>query len=109
MQQNNGLDKNQLISFMLFSALMLGAMFYFQSREEAKAPAPVEQTASTQGAAPTMGPQASNSGASPVKVAKLENNELRLEFSSLGGQISRVELPGYKAYNQAQDLSLIHI
>ena len=103
MQQNNGLDKNQLISFMLFSALMLGAMFYFQSREEAKAPAPVEQTASTQGAAPTMAPQASNSGASPVKVAKLENNELRLEFSSLGGQISRVELPGYKAYNQAQD------
>jgi|GEM_PF-4590144 len=33
MQQNNGLDKNQLISFALFSMILIGAMFYFQNKQ----------------------------------------------------------------------------
>ena len=33
MQQNNGLDKNQLISFALFSLILIGAMFYFQNKQ----------------------------------------------------------------------------
>ena len=32
MQQNNGLDKNQLISFGIFSMILIGFMFYFQNR-----------------------------------------------------------------------------
>ena len=33
MQQNNGLDKNQLIIFALFSMIIMGAMFYFQNKQ----------------------------------------------------------------------------
>ena len=32
MQQNNGLDKKQLISFGIFSMILIGFMFYFQNR-----------------------------------------------------------------------------
>ena len=33
MQKNNGLDKNQLISFVIFSAILMAFMFYFQNKQ----------------------------------------------------------------------------
>ena len=36
MQQNNGIDKKQIISFMIFTLIMVGAMFYFQTKNQKK-------------------------------------------------------------------------
>ena len=33
MQQKSGLDKNQLISFVIFSILLIASMFYFQNKQ----------------------------------------------------------------------------
>ncbi len=108
MRQNNGLDKNQLISFMLFSALMLGAMFYFQNKQnkeaevKAKEAAVVAQTveAVKPTEAATLMPVDS---ALTVQTVPLESEELKLEFSTLGGGVSKVELKNYKAYNPKTD------
>ncbi|MEC5394561.1 membrane protein insertase YidC [Bergeyella sp. RCAD1439] len=107
MQQNNGLDKKQLISFMLFTLLMMGAMYYFQSKkvqEEAAAQAQNPKTEQV-GAAKTA--EAANLNpsvnAAAIQSVHLQSNELKLEFASLGGQLSKVELAKYKAYNQQSD------
>lgn len=36
MQQNNGLDKNQLIGFVVFTLFLLGVMLYFQKHRLGK-------------------------------------------------------------------------
>lgn len=108
MQQNNGLDKRQLISFMIFSLIMIGAMFYFQnkqSKEEALNNAKnlkTEQiTSATKPANATNLNQ--NISAASIQNVNLQNDELKLEISSLGGQLSKVELSNYKAYDQKTD------
>ena len=108
MQQNNGLDKRQLISFFIFSALMIGAMMYFQNKqvnEEAEyqaKQAKVEQAAAKAKPAPAAN---INGEVTPtaIQTVKVQNEELNLEFSSLGGQLSKVELVQYKAYNGKTD------
>ena len=52
MQKNNGLDKNQLISFVIFSAILMAFMFYFQNKQSdekqvADAKAKTEQKAAS--------------------------------------------------------------
>lgn len=108
MQQNNGLDKRQLISFMIFSLIMIGAMFYFQnkqSKEEALNNAKnlkTEQiTSATKPANATNLNQ--NVSVASIQNVNLQNDELKLEISSLGGQLSKVELSNYKAYDQKTD------
>lgn len=102
MEQNKGLDKKQLISFFVFSMVLMGFLFYFQSRDqqkeaEAKANQPkVEQTQAN----PIVAP---NPTATAGPNVQLKNNELALEFSNLGGYISNVELLEYKAYNPKTD------
>ena len=108
MQQNNGLDKRQLISFFIFSALMIGAMMYFQNKqmnEEAEyqaQQAKVEKAAAKAKPAPAAN---INGDVTPtaIQTVKVQNQELNLEFSSLGGQLSKVELVQYKAYNGKTD------
>ncbi len=106
MQQNNGLDKNQLISFFIFSMILLGGMFYFQNKQQKeeqlkKAQHPTAQTSAVKPTAMTN----MNPGVTPAAItsASLQNDLLKLEFSSLGGQISKVELKKYKAYNKKTD------
>ena len=107
MQQRNGLDKNQLISFFVFTFILMGFMFYFQNKqqnEEAEKLANQPKTEQTKVVQPT---QASNINtalaSSTITTAQVKNDELSLEFSSLGGQISKVELAKYKAYDQKTD------
>ncbi len=107
MQQNKGLDRNQLISFMLFSALMLGAMFYFQDKQNKDAAAnanqpKVEQAATAPGALPAA-TQITQDSLAKVQTVRLENDELILDFSTLGGQLSQVELRKFQAYNSRTD------
>ena len=107
MEQNKGLDKKQLISFFLFSMILMGFLFYFQSRDQQKeAEAKAKQEKVAQSNSP-VNPVATpnNPAVAPSAISKvnLKNQELSLEFSSLGGQISQVELLQYKAYNEKTD------
>jgi len=107
MQQNNGLDKSQIISFAVLCLVLFGFMFYFQrnSAEEEKLKAEQQKTEQAKKAV-TPTPAANiNPNVTPnsIQVSNLANNELKLEFSSLGGQVSKVELLKYKAYDHKTD------
>lgn len=106
MEQNNGLDRNQLLSFFAFTLILMGFMFYFnqkQAREQAELDikAKTEQAvAAKTAAAPNL-----NGAVAPaaIQAVNLANSELKLEFSTLGGQLSKVELLKYKAYDHKTD------
>ncbi|WP_447951467.1 membrane protein insertase YidC [Chryseobacterium koreense] len=111
MQQNNGLDKNQLISFALFSMLLIGFMFYFQNKQQndeqlkdAKNGTKVSQTVQQNQAKPAMATNLNDSlKTTSIQNIELKNKELTLGISTLGGQISTVQLNEYQAYNKAAD------
>lgn len=107
MQQNNGLDRSQLINFIVFSMIFMGFLFYFNNRQakkeqEAQAKAKTEQA--QQAVTPT--PATNLNGAvttGNIQTVNVRNAELNLQFSTLGGQLSQVELLKYKAYNHKTD------
>lgn len=107
MQQNNGLDKSQIISFAVLCLVLFGFMFYFQrnSAEEEKLNAEQQKTEQAKNAIKPTPAANINPNVTPgaIQVSNLANNELKLEFSSLGGQVSKVELLKYKAYDQKTD------
>ncbi len=111
MQQNNGLDKNQLITFALFSLLLIGAMFYFQNKQVAEQQALEAQNkvenakiAAAQKAKPAAVTNLNDSvKATSIQEVQLKNKELTLGISTLGGQISTVQLNEYQAYNRKTD------
>ncbi|SEG28579.1 YidC/Oxa1 family membrane protein insertase [Halpernia humi] len=107
MQQNNGLDKNQIISFVLFSLVLFGFMFYFQTKQaketatsKAKEPVKTEQAEIKPSEVQNINPQINQDS---IKTVSLKNDLLNVQFSSLGGQISSVELLKFKAYNKKTD------
>src|SRR5690606_9748293 len=111
MQQNNGLDKNQLISFALFSLILIGAMFYFQNKQateqqliNAQNPAQTASAATAPATKPAVITNLNDSlKTTSIQQVQLKNKELTLSVSSLGGQISTVQLNEYKAYNRKTD------
>lgn len=105
MQKNNGLDKNQLISFVIFSAILMAFMFYFQNKQSdekqvADAKAKTEQKVASKTIANNIN---ATVNAAAIKNVTIKNKELTLEFASLGGQLSSVEINQYKAYNAKTD------
>lgn len=103
MQQNNGLDKNQLISFAVFSMILIGFMFYFQNRnaqsEQEKLAAEAKKTEQTTKAKPVAtNLNAAAVTSNSVQKVNLQNDELSLEFSSVGGQLSSVKLNKFQAF-----------
>lgn len=105
MQKNNGLDKNQLISFVIFSAILMAFMFYFQNKQSdekkvADAKAKTEQKVASKTIANNIN---ATVNAAAIKNVTVRNKELTLEFASLGGQLSSVEINQYKAYNAKTD------
>ncbi|MDQ0476131.1 MULTISPECIES: membrane protein insertase YidC [Chryseobacterium] len=113
MQQNNGLDKNQLIIFALFSMIIMGAMFYFQNKQateqqlkEAKNKTEVKQTAPATATKPAMVTNLNDSvKTTSIQQVELKNKELTLGISTLGGQLTTVELNQYKAYDKKNDVN----
>ena len=108
MQQNKGLDKNQLISFFVFSLILVGFMFFFQNKQQKEEAAKAAQNPKTEQATTPVKPTNAanlNNTITPNSIAtvSLKNADLNLEFSSLGGQISKVELLKYKAYDHKTD------
>lgn len=107
MQQNNGLDRRQLLSFFIFSMILMGFMFYFNQKQAQEDQARQAAEAKTAKAAKRTTTPVANLNAqvtpSVIQSVNLRNDELNLEFSSVGGQISRVELLKYKAYDHKSD------
>jgi len=103
MQQNNGLDKSQLISFGVFSMILIGFMFYFQNRnakaEQEQLAINAKKTEQTTKAKP-VAENLNTTAVTPASVQKvnLQNDELALEFSSVGGQLSSVKLNKFQAF-----------
>lgn len=103
MQQNNGLDKSQLISFGVFSMILIGFMFYFQNRnakaEQEQLAIDAKKTEQTTKAKPVANNlNAATVTPASVQMVNLQNDELALEFSSVGGQLSSVKLNKYEAF-----------
>ena len=103
MQQNNGLDKSQLISFGVFSMILIGFMFYFQNKnaqtDQEQLAANAKKTEQITKAKPVAtNLNAANVTAASVQKVNLQNDELALEFSSVGGQLSSVKLNKYQAF-----------
>ncbi|WP_297984857.1 membrane protein insertase YidC [uncultured Chryseobacterium sp.] len=109
MQQNNGLDKNQLISFAVFSMILIGFMFYFQNKQQTEEQLRNQDKAKvTQVQNPVTKPAIATNlndslKTSSIQQVLLKNKELTVSVNSLGGQISTVQLNEYKAYNKTTD------
>lgn len=106
MQQNNGLDRNQLISFFVFSLILMGFMFYFSNKQAEEEQVRLEQQkieqVQQQKNASTMATLNTNVPAD-ISIINIENEKLKIAFSTKGGQVTKVELPQYKAYNPKTD------
>lgn len=113
MQQNNGLDKNQLISFALFSLILIGVMFYFQNKQakeqelkQAENKTQVVNKTANNAAKPALVTNLNDSvNTTSIQQIELKNKELTLGISTLGGQLSTVELNEFKAYNKVSDVN----
>lgn len=108
MKQNNGLDKSQLVSFLFFSLILMGFMFYFQNKQQKEEVEKNQQVVKTEQTANTVTPTPAtnlNTHITPdsIKSVSLKNKELNIEFSTLGGQVSKVEFQQYKAYDKKTD------
>ncbi|WP_454059475.1 membrane protein insertase YidC [Elizabethkingia ursingii] len=98
MQQNNGVGKSQLISFAVFSLILMGVMFYFQSKQkpEEQAKTQVTQSAQKSNAAQLQ----HNANAAGIQKVQLKNDLLTVDFTTLGGQISTVRLNKFNAFDE---------
>lgn len=112
MQQNNGLDKQQIISFTIFTAVLLAFMFYFQNKQMKEEQEKLDQQAKTEQVTHKVEPAETaqlnvkdSVTTNTVQTVKLQNNQLALEFSGLGGQLSSVQLLEYKAYDKKTDVA----
>ncbi|MDO3426441.1 membrane protein insertase YidC [Chryseobacterium sp. APV1] len=107
MQQNNGLDKSQIISFAVLCLVLFGFMFYFQNKQSKEDVVKAQQQKTEQAKNAVKQTQATNINPNvtpgSIQTATLANNELKIEFNSLGGQVSKVELAKYKAYDHKTD------
>lgn len=107
MQQNNGLDKSQIISFAVLCMVLFGFMFYFQNKQQKEDAEKAQQQKIEQAKNPVKPTPAANINPNvtpnSIQTANLANKQLKLEFSSLGGQVSKVELLEYKAYDHKTD------
>lgn len=101
MQQNNGIDKNQILGFIFLTLFLFGVMFYFQNKSsEEQLQNKTEQTQSPKSVQPTTAKNLNTAvAASEIKTVELKNDKITVAFNTLGGQISSVMMAQYKAYN----------
>lgn len=121
--QENKFDKNQIIGFVLLLLLFTAYWYYTKPTEQerlaekakqeqiaASEEAPVENTTSI--AAASTDSLATNANVQATTFS-LENENLFIELSNLGGQLSQVELKKFEAYdheaeNHENPLYIIH-
>ncbi|MCT4011023.1 membrane protein insertase YidC [Elizabethkingia anophelis] len=98
MQQNNGVGKSQLISFAVFSLILMGIMFYFQSKQKPEDHAKTQVTQSAQKSNAVQ--MQNNANAASIQKVQLKNDLLTVDFTTLGGQISTVRLNKFNAFDE---------
>ncbi|MDV3753735.1 membrane protein insertase YidC [Elizabethkingia anophelis] len=98
MQQNNGVGKSQLISFAVFSLILMGIMFYFQSKQKPEYHAKTQVTQSAQKSNAVQ--MQNNANAASIQKVQLKNDLLTVDFTTLGGQISTVRLNKFNAFDE---------
>ncbi|MDV3540607.1 membrane protein insertase YidC [Elizabethkingia anophelis] len=98
MQQNNGVGKSQLINFAVFSLILMGIMFYFQSKQKPEDHAKTQVTQSAQKSNAVQ--MQNNANAASIQKVQLKNDLLTVDFTTLGGQISTVRLNKFNAFDE---------
>ncbi len=96
------MDKNSITGIVLIMAMLLGYQYFFAPKEDAIQPKTKTVAIATKNSAakPTVDPLPTIAKDSAIKeqLYTLENKDVKIELSSLGGKISRVELKNYKSY-----------
>ncbi len=101
MQDSKGLDKKQLINFALLSMVLFGFMLYFMGpKDENKTKNTAAAVAKPTQPIPSAAVLPAGTVGAPVL---LENQDLRIEITPKGGEVSYVELKKFKAYNKKTD------
>ncbi|HAY3551223.1 membrane protein insertase YidC [Elizabethkingia meningoseptica] len=98
MQQNNGVGRSQLISFAVLSLILMGIMFYFQSKQKPQEQAKAQTTQSAQKSNAAQLQNQTN--AASIQKIQLKNDLLTVDFTTLGGQISTVKLNKFNAFDE---------
>jgi len=96
------MDKNSITGIVLIMAMLLGYQYFFAPKEDAIQPKTKTVAIATKNSAakPTLDtlPAITKDSAIKEQIFTLENKDVKIELSSLGGKISRVELKNYKSY-----------
>jgi len=103
MLENNGVDKKQMINFGLFTLALMAFIIYFQTKQAKNQ----EQNPQAQKTEQTVKKPTENKIEAPkitdtakIETIQLKNELLTVDFSTLGGQISQVQLNEYNAYSE---------
>jgi len=108
--QNSGFDRNQLIGFVLIAVIMVG-FGWWQSKNM---PEPVPQetfeevvdipgsSETTEEMATTVAAEVVDSNAFVPQEITVENEDLKLTYSTLGAQLVRAQIKGYQTYDSAE-------
>ena len=93
---NRGFERSQFINMVVFAGFILAVLLFFQyfNKEDKKKQA--EQQVKTEQTEKIVKAVASHNGEKSV----LKNDELTLEISNLGGQISSVRMNQYNSYDK---------
>ena len=93
---NRGFERSQFINMVVFAGFILAVLLFFQyfNKEDKKKQA--EQQVKTEQTEKIVKAVASHNGEKSV----LKNDELTLEISNLGGQISSVRMNQYSSYDR---------
>jgi len=101
MQQNNGLGRGQIISFLIFSVVLMLLMFYFQPKQQSSEQTESQPTELINSHSTNISKIGINDSIeAKIEKIQLKNNLLTVDFSTLGGQISSVKLNNFNAFDK---------
>ena len=109
--QKAGFDRNQLIGFLLIATIMVGFGWWQSANmpevEEATATEVVEEGAATEDAtaeAVEITAAVLDSNAFVAEEVSIENDDLKLTYSTLGAQLVRAQIKEYQTFDSAEVL-----
>ena len=93
---NRGFERGQFINMVVFAGFILAVLLFFQYSNKNDKKKEAEQQVKTEQTEKIVKAVASHNGEKSV----LKNDELTLEISNLGGQISSVRMNQYNSYDR---------
>jgi len=95
------MDKNSVTGIVLIMGMLLGYQYFFAPKEEAiqpKAKIAAAITKNTPTKAEANAPSILKDSTAKEQIFNLENKDIKIELSSIGGKIVSVQLKNYKSY-----------